>query len=181
VTAAADDRRVAVIGHLHDPVQGHAHMVAVQEDCGDHVAVDLDQSDAAAHRNRTGGRVEGNVLLLADLAADITEDAGRQRRGQVAALLLRVEDEIVDNDVRVFRDGQRGLVGKQQLGLSAVPGADLLVMNDVVADEQLTLLALRHLRRNVGVHLGGNADSILLGKSRPAEACDPKSRENNSV
>jgi hypothetical protein len=139
VAVGADDDGIAMVGRLCDPMQGHVHMVTVQQDRGDRIAFDLDQGDATTHRDRAGWCVEGDVLLLADLAADIAEDAGGKRRGKVAVLLLRVEDEIVDDDFRVLRHCQRRLIGKKQLGLAAVAGADLLVMNDVVADEEFAL------------------------------------------
>ena len=112
MTAGADHHGVAVMHLLRDPMPGHVRIIAVQEDHGQRVAVGLDQGDAATHRNRAGRRVEGDVLLLADLTADITEYTGGQRRGQIAVLFLRVEDEVVDDDFRVLRYGQRRLIGE---------------------------------------------------------------------
>ena len=181
MAAVANDNSVVAVRLLHDPMRGHFHIVAMQEDRGDRVAVDLDQGDAAAHRNRAGRRVEGDVLLFADLAADIAEYAGSQCRRQVAVLLLRVEDEVVDNDFRVLRYGERRLIGEQQLRLAAVAGIDLLVMDDVVPDEEFALLAIRGLRGDVRVHLGGDADLVLLGQGRPAKARGPDGRKDNAV
>jgi hypothetical protein len=120
-------------------------------------------------------------LLLANLAADIAKYAGGQGRGQIAVLILRVEDEIVDDDFGVFGHGQRRLIGEQQLRLAAVSGVDLLVVDNVVADHQLALLPVRRLRGDVGVDLSGDSNLVRLGKSRPAQACGPEGRENNPV
>ena len=94
---------------------------------------------------------------------------------------MRVEDEIIDNDFRIFRYRQRRLVGKQQLRLAAIAGADFFVVDNVVAHEELALLALGHLSGDVGVYLGSDADLVLLGQSGPAQARDPKGRKNNAV
>ena len=88
------------------------HVFAVQQNRGNGGAVDLEQDDAAAHRHRTVRRVKGDVLLLADLAADVAEHARRDRCREIAALLIRVEDEFVDDDLGVARNRQRRLIGE---------------------------------------------------------------------
>src|SRR5438067_6926939 len=93
------------------------HKLAEQEERRDRRAVDLEQHNAAAHRYRAGRRIKGDVLLLAYLAADVTEDARGHRRRKIAALLVRVEDELVDQDLGVARDRQGRLIREEQLRL----------------------------------------------------------------
>jgi hypothetical protein len=161
------------------PVGVQFHKLAEQEKRRDRRAVYLEQDDAAAHRYRAGRRIKGDVLLLADLAADVTENAGRHGRRKIAALLVRVENELVDQDLGVARDGQRRLVGEEQLRLADARRLDALVADDVMADHELAKRLVRDLARRIGVDGCGDADLLRSTECRSVKTRDPEGREQN--
>jgi hypothetical protein len=170
VTVAHEDPGIGLGRGLRLAVERNGHPLAEDKDCFDPAVFDLDQRDAAADRNRTGRRVEGDVLFLADLAADVTEHPGRQRRGEITGLLLRVEDELIDDDFRVPSNRERRLVGEQQLRLARILCVDALVADDVVTDEQLARRLVWRRARGVGVDRRGDANCLLVGNGGPAQA-----------
>ena len=147
-------------------------MVAEHEKRVDRVADHLDQDDAAAHRNRAGRRIKGDVLLLADLAADIAKHACRDGRRQIAGLLLGIVDELVDDNFRVARHGQRRLIGEQQLRLAGSLGLDPLVADHVMPDQQLAQRFIRRLAGRVGIDRRRDADLFRLAEGRGIQARD---------
>ena len=155
------------------------HKLAEQEERRDRRAVDFEQHNAAAHRHRAGRRIKGDVLLLADLAADVTEDARGDRRRKIAALLGRVEDELIDQNFGVARDRQGRLIREEQLRLADARRLDALVADDVMADHELAKRLVRDLAGCVGVHGSGDADLLRSTECRSVEARDPEGREQN--
>jgi len=166
----AGDARIEFGGGLRDAIDGHRHMVAEHEIRVDRVAFDLNQDDAAADRYRAGRSIKSDVLLLADLAADIAKHAGRDGRRQIAGLLLGVVNEFVDDDFRVARHRQRRLVGEKQLRLTNRRGLDPLVADYIVTDQQLTQRFIRWLSSRVRVDGRSYTDLIRLAERRGVEA-----------
>src|SRR5207302_5596842 len=160
-------------------IGGDEHKVAEQEERRDRGAVDLEQNDAAANRYRAGRGIKGDVLLLADLAADVTEDARGDRRRKIAALLGRVEDELIDQDLGVARDRQGRLIGEEQLRLADARRLDALVADDVMADHELAKRLVRDLAGRVGIDSCRDADLLRSTECRSAEARDTEGREQN--
>jgi hypothetical protein len=155
------------------------HKLAKQKKRRNRSAIDLEQHNAAPHRDRAGRRIKGDVLLLADLAADITEDARGDRCRKIAALLVRVEDELVDQDFGVARDRQGRLIGEEQLRLADARRLDALVADDVMADHELAKRLVRDLAGCVGVDGCGDADLLRSTECRSVKARDPEGREQN--
>jgi hypothetical protein len=178
---AAEDHRVGLGRGLCMSIDRDGHVSSKDEYRLDRIAADLDQGDAAAHRNGAGGRVEGDVFFLADLAADVSEHARRQVRCQIADLFLWVEDELVDDDFRVARDRQRRLVGEEKLRLSDAGGADALVADDVMADHQLAARLIRRLAGHVRIDGGSDADLLRVRWGRPTQARHPEGRKHYAV
>lgn len=166
----AGDAGIEFGGGLGRAVDSDRHMVAEHEERVDRIAFDLDQDDAAAHRNRTGRRIEGDVFLLADLAADIAKHAGRDGRRQIAGLLLRIVNEFVDDDFRVARHRQRRLIGEQQLRLADGRGLDPLVADYIMTDQQLAQWFIRRLAGRVRVDRRSDTNLFRLAEGRRIEA-----------
>ena len=147
-------RHVAVMG----PVMGTVMGIIVR--------LDLDEGDAAADGDRGRGRLEGDVLLVAHLAADVAQQARGDVRHHVARLFLGIVDELVDHELRVGGDRERRLVGEEDLRLAGVLRRDALVAHDVVADEEGALRLVGRLADGVGIDRGGDADRRLIRRRR---------------
>jgi len=181
MTVAHEDPGIRLGRGLRLAVERNGHPLAEDEDCFDLAVFNLHQRDAAADRNRTGRRVESDVFFLTDLAADVAEHPCRQRRGEVAGLLLRVVNELVDDDFRVPRDRERRLVGEQQLRLAGILGVDPLVADDVMADQQLARRLVRRRAGGIGIDRRGNTNRLLIGNGGPAQAGHSEGCKHHAV
>jgi len=163
------------------PVGRNRHPLAVNKDRLDRIADDFDNGNTAAHRDRAGWRVESDVLLFADLAANVAEYPGRQGRREVTSLFLRIEDELVDDDFRILRYRQRRLIGEMKLRLASPGCADLLVANDVVADKQFAARLARHFAGCIWIDLGSDADLFRVRDGWPAETRHPEGCDHHTM
>jgi len=103
------------------------------------VGPDLRDERAAAHGQcRRAGAQRHGIVLLAQLAADIAQEAARRAHRQFSGAALRVIDELIDRQIGIGTDRHRGFIEKQQLGLPGRGGGDVFVENDVLANQQPT-------------------------------------------
>jgi hypothetical protein len=181
MAVAAENNGVGLGRCLRLPIDRDRHPLTKNEDGLDRVTFDLDDSDATAHRHSTGRCVKCNVLFLADFTANVAKHAGRQGRGEIARLFLRVVDKLVDDDFGVLGDRQCRLIGEKQLRLTGALRVDLLVANDVVANQKFSPLVIRRLTGNVRVDFGGDTNFFRVGERRPTQAYQPERHERHAV
>src|SRR6185312_8991872 len=112
---------------------GDGQALAVEEDDLEvALAVEIQEEDAAANPDRRHRRLDRHrCRRLAELAADIAEDAARRAERLGAGAGLRVVDELVDRHVRIRSDAHRRFVDEQNLRLAVGAGGDVLVEDDI--------------------------------------------------
>ena len=162
----AGDAGIEFGGGLRLTPNTDRHPLAEQENRLHRVAVNFEQRDPAANRYGTGRRIECDVLLFADLAANVAKHTGRDGRRQIAGLFLRIVNEFVDDDLRVARHRQGRLIGEQQLRLTYGSRLDPLVADDIVTDQQLAQGLIENLPGGVGIDRCGDTDLFRLAESR---------------
>jgi hypothetical protein len=128
------------------------------------VASHFDNGDAAADAGNGRWRSNFDVARLAQLSADEAEHANRGVDRQLATAGRGVEHELVDGQFRVRADAERGPVEKEQLRLAARVGGDALLEDDIVADRQGSLVAIRLDAGGGRVDGPGDADAHQIGR-----------------
>ena len=152
---------------------GHGQALAVNEHDLEPIADQPQQKSAAANAERPDRSLHRHRALdLADLAADVAEDAARRVECLLAGIGMRVVDEFVDGQVRIRPDAHRRFVEEEDLRLTFGLGIDPLPKDDVLADHQL---APRGVRRRAGAGLvdgAADADPVV-------RRCGPVQRERH--
>ncbi len=118
------------------------------QSAGDDEAVD----DGAAHADR-GDRGVDRVVARVLRPGDEAERALGRREHDAAGALVRVEHELVEGDLRLGANRQRGLVQEHELGEACRPGRDDLVLEHLAADAKRAAAAL-----DVVLHRSGNTN-----------------------
>jgi hypothetical protein len=141
------DRNPGAVGedHVELSVRAQIHQ--------DYAAANPDGRRRRLHRDR--------VVLLAEPAADEAEHPARQTCRQLPGPGSGVEDELVDDHVRVRPDGHRRLIDEQDLCLAVRLGADAFVEDDFLPDHQLSWRGTRIDAGRVRVDGAADADALL--------------------
>ncbi len=152
------------------------------------VALDLDEERPAAHRQcRRAGAQRHGVILLAQLAADIAQQAARRAHRQLAGAALRVINELIDREIGIGADRHRRFIEKHELGLPGFAGGDAFVEDDVLADHQPARRRAWRRPGRIGIDCAADPDPLLgersvrTGEQKQAgDQCDTKRQRSET-
>ena len=164
---AAGDRHLAVFPRHSGVFAGDMHRA------GGAVFLHRDDRHAAANADGRGRGLDHRVGILGDAPADEPKHALGHRHVDDAVAGVGVKDVAVQNDGAVSRNGQAGLVAKQQLARPERRAFDQFFLNHRIAERQRAPLFGGRGAVHIPVHRRHGAD-IVRRHGEPGRACQKR-------